>query len=321
MLDTDGNYQMNVNPSLFLPHVVLFALGLLLLSSGCDSAVDDSNADPGDQQVTLVATSYPLQQMLMELAKDVQNLNVATLPLDSVDWRPSSSDIQTLQKANAILINGADYEPWLATATVSRSRIVDTSAHFKNELIKRGSSTHQHGPDGPETSQELSPYVWLDPQLAKQQARAVAQQITMRLPDQDAVVQQNLQRVLEKLSFDLQIQSLRQHLQGSIVLTEPIVFDYLLAAVNAKSIEAPLAKSTKEVIDELTARSDLPPKALLLVSQPVTSEPLADILDQIGVTTLHLESLITPSDNVTFFEAYETGLKRLETAAAKIKNQ
>lgn len=132
-------------------------------------------------RMRVVAVNYPLQYFAEQLLGDAAEA-VFPVPAD-VDpsfWRPSISDISAIQSADLVLLNGAGFATWVDRVSLSRSKLVNTSASIEDQFIVTESITHSHG-EGTEHSHEgLASYTWLDPSLAIAQAEAVAAAISAR---------------------------------------------------------------------------------------------------------------------------------------------
>ncbi|MBW1886415.1 MAG: zinc ABC transporter substrate-binding protein, partial [Deltaproteobacteria bacterium] len=95
--------------------------------------------------------------------------------LDPAFWMPPPETIAAYQEADLIIENGAGYARWIGQASLPRSRRVDTSAGFRDRWIAQGRGvSHGHGPEGEHSHVGTAFTTWLDPMLAKQQARAIA---------------------------------------------------------------------------------------------------------------------------------------------------
>ncbi len=66
---------------------------------------------------------------------------------DLAFWMPDIKTISEYQRADLILLNEANYAKWIGKVTLARSRMVNTSAKFKDRDITMGEAvTHTHGP-------------------------------------------------------------------------------------------------------------------------------------------------------------------------------
>lgn len=134
-------------------------------------------------RVTIYTVSYPLAYFAERLAGDEARVFFPVpQDRDPAFWRPPIAVIADYQEADLILLNGAGYADWTANASLPRAALVDTSRAFRSRLIETESITHSHGGDGEHTHAAVASHVWLDFQLAAEQAEAVAVALKRFLP-------------------------------------------------------------------------------------------------------------------------------------------
>jgi zinc transport system substrate-binding protein len=170
--------------------VLLLSLGL----TGCGSATtSEQSALHADSRSSVVVTAcYPLYMMADALAASAVDVEYAVPDgRTSRTWDPSPEDVQKLQTAGVILLNGAGYEPWAQRLSLPRSRTVDTSSGYRARLLRVADDvTHQHGPVGQQSNRDAIPTTWLEPELASAQLGRVEEQLVRMVPDAaDAVSQ------------------------------------------------------------------------------------------------------------------------------------
>ncbi|MEM9480493.1 MAG: zinc ABC transporter substrate-binding protein, partial [Verrucomicrobiota bacterium] len=109
---------------LFIP-ILLLSCAFL---ASCDQASQSSSVDGP----SVAAVNYPLAYFAERLAGDF-----ATIIFDCPDdedpafWKPTDDEVARMQSADVILLNGADYAKWAATASLPKAKTVDTSIVFK----------------------------------------------------------------------------------------------------------------------------------------------------------------------------------------------
>jgi zinc transport system substrate-binding protein len=85
------------------------------------------------------------------------------------------------------MINGATYAKWLATTSLPKTKIVNTSASFQNQYIEvKDSVTHSHGPAGEHSHTGTAFTTWLNFRFAAQQAKAIEAALSRLLPAQQS---------------------------------------------------------------------------------------------------------------------------------------
>lgn len=134
---------------------------------------------------TLYVTAYPLKYFVERIAGGRVKV-VFPVPdgLDPIFWMPDPERIADMQKADLIILNGATYEKWLAFVSLPPSKLVDTSAGFKDLYIQDPDSvTHSHGPQGEHSHTGIRHTTWIDFHLAANQAKAIEIRLSQLLPD------------------------------------------------------------------------------------------------------------------------------------------
>ncbi|MEQ9410054.1 MAG: metal ABC transporter substrate-binding protein [Fuerstiella sp.] len=215
---------------------------LLLLFSGCGQPADPSDSEsPGDERsatpVSVVVTSYPLFAMAQEIAGNALTVHYP-IPdtVTSPAWKLTTVDISLLQNADAVVMNGAGYEPWANRISLPRSRVVRTSVGFEDQLqYAAGAVTHQHGPSGAASGGTVIPITWLDPTLAEAQLRQVEQVLCRLAPEKAAEISERttvLADSLQQLSDDIEQLRVRTSADKMTVLCDRTDYAYLLARLN-----------------------------------------------------------------------------------------
>lgn len=161
-----------------------------VLACGSGERTDEAlRAAPEDgERLTVYAVNYPLSYFAERIGGElVRAVFPAPADMDPAYWSPDAETVAAYQHADLILLNGAGYARWVERASLPRTRLVDTSAGFRDRLIAQEAAiTHIHGPEGAHTHADLAFTTWLDPQLAILQARAVAGAFTEVRPEQAA---------------------------------------------------------------------------------------------------------------------------------------
>ena len=151
--------------------------------------------------------------------------------VDPADWTPDLDTLLDYQAADLILLNGAGYAEWTKGVYLARSRLVDTSASFKDRLIAEESDQvpHVHGPTGAEVQGAAVAFTtWLDLSLSRAQAEAVRDAMVARWPDHAAAfAQRHAVLDAELAMLDAALSEALTLLRGSHVLASHPVYQYL----------------------------------------------------------------------------------------------
>jgi zinc transport system substrate-binding protein len=182
-------------------------LGLMAVVALSTSPV----AAEGTDRLTVYTVNYPLQYFAQRIAGEhAEVVFPAPGGVDPAFWQPSAEDIAAYQRADLILLNGAGYAKWTNRVSLPRRRLVDTSAAFRDRTIQVDSGvTHSHGPKGDHSHAGTAFTTWLDPTLAVEQARAIAEALVRMRPEQQAKFNDNL-AVLQQdlLALDGRLQAI-----------------------------------------------------------------------------------------------------------------
>lgn len=194
-----------------------------------------------DRPLDIYVVNYPLKYFAERIGG--QHVKV-TLPVpkdvDPVYWTPGIADISAFQQADLILLNGADYAKWVSKVSLPRSKMVDTSRGYKDQLITvKEVMTHSHGAEGEHTHEGLAFTTWLDLSLAARQASAIANALARKRPQQKDRFGDNY-RSLEKdlLALDERIKAIVSSNHDVPIIFSHPVYEYFEKAyrLNGRSV-------------------------------------------------------------------------------------
>ena len=136
----------------------------------------------GGERLMVYVVNYPLQYFAERIAGEHATVVFpAPTQVDPAFWMPEPSAIAAYQRADVILLNGANYAKWLSKVTLPYARSVDTSVGFQDRYIRiTDAVTHMHGPTGAHTHADYAFTTWLDFALATQQAQAISEALSRK---------------------------------------------------------------------------------------------------------------------------------------------
>jgi len=158
-----------------------------------------------DQQLmtkpVIYTVNYPLAYFAERIAGDAVVVHFPVPPgEDPAYWQPNSDEIAAYQKADLVLLNGADYAKWVETVTLPTSKTVNTSKSLENKYIKLTSgTTHSHGSEDEHVHYQVAHTTWIDPAFAIAQGQAILEALKQVLPEQA----DDLQARFDSLNTDL----------------------------------------------------------------------------------------------------------------------
>ena len=210
-------------------------LGLAIFAaSSCQDSSAPREGKPASSSSPLVhATNYPLFYFASRIAGNLADINFEAPPDgDPAFWKPDDDAISSMQKAGAILMNGAGYEKWAASASLPLNTQIDSSRGFHDSLItEEGGVTHRHG-DGSEHSHAgIAFTTWLDMAQAKKQAEAVRDALVKLAPNSKETMEKNADSLFADLDkLDGQLKEIGGSLRGVPLLASHPVYQYLARA-------------------------------------------------------------------------------------------
>lgn len=181
-------------------------------------------------QLTVYVVNYPLRYFAERIgAEQVRVAFPAPADEDPAFWKPDVETIAAFQGADLILINGATYAKWLKTASLPKSKLIDTSRRFEADYIEiHDTGTHSHGPTGEHSHAGTAFTTWLDFRQAAQQAQAVMEGLSRLLPQhQDAFEQRYLELEQDLLALDERLDTIAARQRPQPLLASHPVYQYL----------------------------------------------------------------------------------------------
>lgn len=241
--------------------IYLFILGLLLMF------VTDVSAA---QRLSVYTVNYPLAYFAERIGGDYVEVVFPTpADVDPAYWMPDKATIAAYQKADLILLNGANYAKWIGKVSLPRSKVIDTSRSFKDRYIYASEvTTHSHGAAGAHAHESLAFTVWLDFSLAKRQAESIYKAMARKRPMAEMKFKSNFKALADELEMlHIQITEIVSKDPDLPLLGSHPVYDYLSAGyeINLKSVhwepnEIPTVSQWNElnhILEEHQAKSML----------------------------------------------------------------
>ena len=181
-------------------------------------------------QPTVYTVNYPLQYFAERIGGEQVSVVFPTpADVDPAFWSPDVETIASFQAADLILLNGATYAKWLKTASLPKSRSIDTSRRFEADYIAVAETgTHSHGPTGEHSHGGTAFTTWLDLRQAVQQAQAVREGLSRLLPaHRDSFEERYAELERDLLTLDDQLQAIAEGAPGRPLLASHPVYQYL----------------------------------------------------------------------------------------------
>ena len=294
------------------------ALVVLALVS-CGDATEPSGPAPASGPLVVWTVSDPLAYFAERIGGEQTEVTFpAPADVDPADWSPAPDVVAGYQEADLILLNGAGYASWVARASLPRAALVDTSASFRARLLpRRQGIEHAHGPGGAHSHGAMAYTTWLDPNLAIQQARAVADAFARARPAQQAVFRERMAGLEADLrALDRRLEAVTSAVGHMPILFSHPVYDYLERryGLNGRSLHWERGVPPDEAgWRALSALLEEHPARLLVWEAPAAPETL------LRLATLEIRSTVfEPAGNRPragdFLSVMHENAQRLEAA-------
>lgn len=299
-------------------HSAALLAALLLAACGkpADSAAPD--ADAPQKNLRVVASFYPLAYFAKRIAGPHADIS-CPLPkeADAAYWEPAPEVLAQFQQADLILVNGANFERWVATATLPESKLVACADALKKDWIEiKNATTHSHGPGGAHTHAGINGHTWTDPQSAVAQANAIRDALIARDGAHKADFTVNA-KALENDLLALASQFKAIPLKGTLFASHPS-YDYLarsmgwdLVGFTLEPDEAP----TQAQEEQLKKAAADHPSVRLMLWEDEPREASKKLMDELRLTPVVFDPCEQPPATGDYLTAMQANVDRLKNAA------
>lgn len=195
---------------------VLVCLGSLTSGSAAD-------------RVTVFAGNYPLVYFAERIGGSLVD---ARFPvprgIDPSYWKPKDEDVIAMQKADAVMLNGATYEKWFSKVSLPSSILYTTSREFEDDfIVVKDAVSHTHGNGHTHIHDGIASTTWLDLKQARMQAEAVRDVLLKKLPDHRKELKKNFSTLEKDLrELDKGFSRAGKALQGIPLFASHPVYQY-----------------------------------------------------------------------------------------------
>jgi zinc transport system substrate-binding protein len=186
-------------------------------------------------KITIYTVNYPLSYFAERIGGNLVNVVFPAPPnVDPAFWMPDTAAIRGYQKADLIILNGADYEKWTKKVSLPMLRTVNTSKAFKDKLIHIETNvTHSHGPSGDHSHGGTVFTTWLDFSQAVQQAETIYKAFSHKLPANKSDFFKNFESLKQDLlELDARMTALSAKIPGLPLFASHPIYQYMARRYN-----------------------------------------------------------------------------------------
>lgn len=268
------------------------------------------------QTLTIYTVNHPLKYFAERIAGEHADVFFPAPPdVDPAFWMPDIETIIQYQRADLILLNGADYAKWIGKVSLPRSKLVDTSRDFKDfYLTVTDVSTHSHGREGDHSHIGTFFTTWLDFSQAAKHAKAITQALVAKRPEQSVDFQANysaLERDL--LTMDQEIKAMVAAAPTRPLLASHPIYQYLARRyeLDIRSVlwepgEVPNEGQWMKLQQVLT---DHAAKTMIWESRP--HQVTLDRLNSLGIQSLVFDPCANTCEGGDFLSVMQDNVERL----------
>ncbi|MAW61751.1 MAG: hypothetical protein CMJ94_13095 [Planctomycetes bacterium] len=201
-----------------MPRWASFLILLALASCG-----KSEPAEPASLRDAVAVGAPPLAAwaslLLHETPIEVEPLYADEGPTGSTT--PPRARLAAARTAKLVVLFGPSFEKWARQAALPSTRTVQLGEGLRDRLLEVEERTHAHGAQGEHTHKGVDGRSWLDPALAREQARRLATELCARFPEHAASITLQAAELEQRLSqLEAALADHREALAAETVLVQ-----------------------------------------------------------------------------------------------------
>ncbi|SFT42170.1 zinc transport system substrate-binding protein [Selenomonas sp. GACV-9] len=287
-----------------------------LMLTGCGAGSTSSSSDAAkDGSFRIVTTFYPMYIDAINITKGIDGVTVTNMTKPQTgclhDYQLTTEDMKTLEKADALIANGAGMENFLGKVIKEQKdlKVIDASKGI--ELLKDGD--------------EENPHVWLSITSSIEQVKNITAQLKEADPKHADAYQANADAYIQKLeALKKEMHETLDNVPHKDIVTFHEAFPYfakefglhILTVIEREPGTEPTPSELQEVIEQVK-----PLTAKVLFTEPQYSpEAAKTIARETSAKIYTLDPVVTGEANESAMDAYLTTMrKNMETLKAALQ--
>ena len=281
-----------------------------LMLTGCGAGSTSSSPDAAkDGSFRIVTTFYPMYIDAINITQGIDGVTVTNMTKPQTgclhDYQLTTEDMKTLEKADALIANGAGMENFLGKVIKEQKdlKVIDASKGI--ELLKDGD--------------EENPHVWLSITSSIEQVKNITAQLKEADPKHADAYQANADAYIQKLeALKKEMHETLDNVPHKDIVTFHEAFPYfakefglhILTVIEREPGTEPTPSELQTVIEQVK-----PLTAKVLFTEPQYSPAAAQtIARETGAKIYTLDPVVTGEANEAAMDAYLTTMrKNMET--------
>lgn len=320
----------------------LIVLTILFLLSACSNSSDSSTSteESNKDSLTIYTTVYPLQYFAEQIGGDFVEVSSIYPPgSNEHTFEPTQKDMIQLAEADLFFYIGLGLESFVQSAEKSLAKenvkFVSVTEYIHEEKfhvsVGHSHDDHHHheeddyhGEDEHHHHGEVDPHVWLSPDLSKDLALAIKNELVKFMPEHEQTFNDNYETLVKRLDeLDEKFQTLANEASNKVFFVSHASFGYIagqygLTQIPVAGLNSQSEPSQKELTEIVKLAKEYK-VGYILFEQNVSSKLTSIIQEEIGAEPLllHNLSVLTEEDieaNEDYFTLMEKNIDIFKTA-------
>jgi len=272
-----------------------------------------SNAQAADKKFQILASTFPIRLITLNIIHGKNNMNVDLLIPAQVgcphDYALAPQDMKKLVEADVLIINGLGMEEFLGAPLKkinSSLKTIDSSRGIKDILQHSDNADHHHF--------RTNPHLFASPRMAAHLAINIANDLSRIDPSGAEFYLENARIYAKKMNkLADEFSALGKHLKNKNIVTQHSVFDYLardmglniVAVLQEYDGQEPSAAEILKIIK--TIRNE---NAKAIFTEPQYPQKIGHVIaTEAGIVTKILDPVATGPKNASL-DYYETVMRK-----------
>lgn len=316
---------------------IIFIISVVMLSAyvlgGCTGSLKQE-PNPGHKNVTIVTSFYPIYLHVINIAKDIPNVQVINMTEPQTgclhDYQLIPNDLKKLAGADIFVINGGGMETFIdkALSQLEPMDMIDASKNI--EFIHEEDHHENHGHDQGEVhneegehDHEINPHVWVSVTGAIEQVKQIAKELGTLDEAHKKAYDENAKVYIGKLEeLSREMHDVLDQVPHKNIVTFHEAFPYfaqefglnIIGTVVVESGSEPSAKDLTKIIEDIKEHN-----VKAIFSEPQYESKAAEVISkEAGVKLYTLDPIVTGEAREDQMDQYlitmRENLKTLEEA-------
>lgn len=263
-----------------------------------------------NNKLQVISSFYPLYEFAQNVGQEkIDAIVLIPIGVEPHDWEPTIKNVQKMQSADLIIINGIGFENWVDNLkeTGYQGKIVDTSKGIPIKLSKE------------EHAQESGdPHIWLNPVYAKIQVQNIADAFSKLDPKNQQYFQTNAANYIAQLDLlDTKIRNELSNCNSDFIAFHNafsyFADEYNLTQHTIHSSNEPHGEVTSKTLQNIISTANKFNIDIIFSEDTVDSRTSGIIANEIGGKVLVLSPLEVVTDG-TYLSKMTENLNNLKEA-------